>query len=80
MTSNEVLNSTKFSDSGIAVGFGYIRVELTTYLTKVANMDLTVIDRNKSPFKSADPEFGERLLDLYENEFNIDIITGADAK
>lgn len=80
MTSDDVLDATEFAETGVAIGFGYIGAELVPYLSEAAGMDLTVLDRNETPLADADPEFGSRLLEIYQDEFGIDIMTGAEAQ
>lgn len=79
-TSDDVLSMTSFPDSGIVMGFGYTGLELTPYLSEVAGMDLTVIEHDKRPLPDADPEYGDRIISLYESEFDIDILTRTDER
>lgn len=78
-TSADVLEATTFPDSAVAIGFGFIGMELTPYLAEVGDVDITVIDRNDCPLSAIDPIFGETVLDLYEREFGIEVVTGAAA-
>jgi len=74
MTSKDVLDATDLPESGVVMGFGYIGVELVPYLAE-AGVDLTVIEHDERPIDEADPEFGESLLELYREQFGIDILT-----
>ncbi|WP_224447779.1 dihydrolipoyl dehydrogenase family protein [Haloprofundus salilacus] len=73
-TSADVLDATEFGDSGIVMGFGYVGVELAAYLAEVG-VDLTVVEHDDRPLDEADPEFGDDLLALYREEFDIDVRT-----
>jgi dihydrolipoamide dehydrogenase len=73
-TSKDVLDATELPDSGIVMGFGYIGVELVPYLAE-AGVDCTVIEHDARPIDEADPEFGDELLELYREEFDIEILT-----
>jgi len=74
MTSKDVLDATDLPESGVVMGFGYIGVELVPYLAE-AGVDLTVIEHDERPIDEADPEFGDSLLELYREEFDIEILT-----
>ena len=74
MTSKDVLDATSLPDSGVVMGFGYVGLELVPYLAE-AGVDLTVIEHDDRPLDEADPEFGDELLDLYREEFGVDILT-----
>lgn len=78
-TSADVLDATTFPDSAVVIGFGFIGMELAPYLAEVGDVDVTVIDRNDRPLSEADPAFGDAVLDLYEREFGIEVVTGAAA-
>ncbi len=74
-TSADVFDATDFPDSGIVMGFGYVGLELVPYLAEAGGMDLTVIEHDARPIDEADPEYGDRLLDLYEEKFDVEILT-----
>ncbi|GAB3684986.1 NAD(P)/FAD-dependent oxidoreductase [Salinarchaeum chitinilyticum] len=74
-TSADVLDATTFPDSGVVMGFGYVGLELAPYLSEAAGMDVTVIEHDERPLDEADPEFGEEILDLYREEYGIEILT-----
>jgi dihydrolipoamide dehydrogenase len=76
-TSADVLDATEFGDSGIVMGFGYVGLELASYLSEAAEVDLTVVEHDDRPLDEADPEFGDELLSLYREEFDIDVRTNA---
>ncbi|KTG10910.1 pyridine nucleotide-disulfide oxidoreductase [Haloprofundus marisrubri] len=73
-TSADVLDATEFGESGIVMGFGYVGVELAAYLSE-AGVDVTVIEHDDRPMDEADDEFGDDLLALYREEFDIDVRT-----
>ncbi|WP_435159546.1 dihydrolipoyl dehydrogenase family protein [Haladaptatus sp. DFWS20] len=75
MTSADVLDTTQFPDSGIVMGFGYVGLELAPYLSEAAGMDITVIEHDARPMDEADPEFDDELLDIYREDFDIEILT-----
>ena len=74
-TSSDVLDRTEFPDSGVVMGFGYVGIEMVPYLSEACGMDLTVIEHDERPLDEADPEFGDELLDLYREEFGIEVLT-----
>jgi dihydrolipoamide dehydrogenase len=74
-TSADVLDATSFPDTGVVMGFGYIGLELVPYLAEAGGMDLTVIEHDERPLDEADPAFGDALLDLYREQFGIDVRT-----
>ncbi len=74
LTSKDVLDATDLPESGVVMGFGYIGLELVPYLAE-AGVDLTVIEHDERPIDEADPEFGDSLMELYREEFSIDILT-----
>jgi dihydrolipoamide dehydrogenase len=76
VTSADVLDATSLPDSGIVMGFGYVGLELVPYLAE-AGVDLTVIEHDARPLDEADPDFGDELLDLYREEFGVEILTNA---
>lgn len=76
MTSKDVLSARSLPDSGVVMGFGYIGLELVPYLAE-AGVDLTVIEHDDRPIDEADPAFGDELLSLYREEFDIEILTNA---
>ena len=75
VTSADVLDATEFGESGIVMGFGYVGIELVPYLSEAAGMDVTVIEHDERPLDEADPEFGDELLAIYREEFDIEILT-----
>jgi len=75
MTSADVLDTTDFPDSGIVMGFGYVGLEMVPYLAEAAEMELAVIEHDARPIDEADPEFGDATLELYEENFDIDVLT-----
>ena len=74
-TSVGVLDTTDFPDTGVVMGFGYIGMELLPYLSEAGGMDLTVIEHDDRPLNEADPPFGDAVLDIYREQFGLDIRT-----
>ncbi|ESS10056.1 MAG: pyruvate/2-oxoglutarate dehydrogenase complex, dihydrolipoamide dehydrogenase-like component, partial [uncultured archaeon A07HN63] len=74
MTSRDVLDATTLPDSGVVMGFGYVGIELVPYLAE-AGVDLTVIEHDDRPIDEADPAFGDELMTLYREAFDVDILT-----
>ncbi|WP_207586888.1 FAD-dependent oxidoreductase [Halomontanus rarus] len=79
-TSADVLDATEFPDSGVVMGFGYIGLELAPYLSEVGGVDLTVVEHDDRPLEEMESEYGETILDLYREHFDIDILTNADER
>lgn len=75
LTSADVLDATEFAESGVVMGFGYVGLELVPYLAEAGGMDLTVIEHDARPLDEADPAFGDALLALYRDEFDITVLT-----
>ncbi|SDJ98352.1 dihydrolipoamide dehydrogenase [Halovenus aranensis] len=75
MTSADVLDATTFPDSGIVLGLGYVGLEMAPYLAEAAGMDITAIEHDAQPIDEAPPEFGQALLDIYREDFDIEIPT-----
>ncbi len=73
-TSADVLDATEVPESGVVMGFGYVGLELVPYLVE-AGVDLTVIEHDRRPLDEADPAYGDELLDLYREEFDVDVLT-----
>ncbi|WP_136603044.1 dihydrolipoyl dehydrogenase family protein [Salinigranum halophilum] len=76
LTSADVLDATSLPESGVVMGFGYIGLELVPYLAE-AGVDLTVVEHDARPLDEADPDFGDELLDIYREEFGIEVLTHA---
>ncbi|RBI58822.1 NAD(P)/FAD-dependent oxidoreductase [halophilic archaeon] len=79
-TSDDVLDATEFPDSGVVMGFGYVGVELVTYLSEAAGMDLTVVEHDERPLDEADDAFGDELLDIYRERFDVEVLTETDER
>ncbi|WP_435180936.1 dihydrolipoyl dehydrogenase family protein [Halorussus sp. AFM4] len=75
MTSADVLDATAFPDSGVVMGFGYVGLELVPYLVEAGGMDVTVIEHDDYPLDEADEAFRAALLDIYREEFDVDVLT-----
>jgi pyruvate/2-oxoglutarate dehydrogenase complex dihydrolipoamide dehydrogenase (E3) component len=81
MTSADVLDTSSFPETGLVMGFGYVGLEMVPYLSEVGGMDLTVIEHDEIPLHDqAAPAFGERIMDLYREEFGIEILTNTREK
>ncbi len=74
VTSADVLDATDLPESGVVMGFGYVGLELVPYLAE-AGVDLTVVEHDARPLDEADPDFGDELLDLYREEFDVEVLT-----
>ena len=74
-TSADVLDATEFPDSGIVMGFGYVGLELVPYLAEAGGMDLTVIEHDDRPLDEGDPQFGDTVLSLYQEQFGMEVLT-----
>ena len=76
-TSADVLDATSFGDSAIVMGFGYIGMEMVPYLAEAGGMDVTVVEHDDRPLDEADAPFGDELLDIYREEFGVEVLTNA---
>ncbi|SFS43304.1 dihydrolipoyl dehydrogenase family protein [Halostagnicola kamekurae] len=79
-TSADVLDATEFPDSAIVMGFGYIGLELVPYLSEVGGVDVTVIEHDEHPLDEMESEYGETVLELYREHFDVEILTETDEK
>ncbi|MFB6149594.1 MAG: NAD(P)/FAD-dependent oxidoreductase [Halobacteriales archaeon] len=75
MDSADVLDATSLPESGVVMGFGYVGLEMVPYLAEAGVSELTVIEHDERPIDEADPPFGDELLDIYRNQFDIEILT-----
>jgi dihydrolipoamide dehydrogenase len=80
VTSADVLDATAVGGSGIVMGFGYVGLELVPYLAEAGGMELTVIEHDDRPLDEADPAYGDRVLDLYREEFGVEVLTNTDER
>jgi dihydrolipoamide dehydrogenase len=74
-TSADVLDSAEFPDSGIVMGFGYVGLEMVPYVAEAGGTELTVIEHDARPLDEADPAFGDELLSVYEDNFDVEVLT-----
>jgi len=74
-TSADVLDAATFPDTGLVMGFGYVGLELVPYLAEVGGMELAVIEHDARPIDEADPGFGDAVLELYEDSFDVEVLT-----
>jgi dihydrolipoamide dehydrogenase len=79
-SSADVLDATSFPETGVVVGMGAVGIELVPYLSEVGGMDLTVINPRDRPLGGADDAFGDRIADLYREQFGIDLVSSAHAQ
>jgi dihydrolipoamide dehydrogenase len=75
MTSADVLDATELPDTGVVMGFGYVGLELVPYLCEAGGMELTVIEHDERPLDEGDPEYGDELLDIYEENWDLNVLT-----
>ncbi|MFW5939998.1 MAG: FAD-dependent oxidoreductase [Halolamina sp.] len=75
----DVLDATELPDSGVVMGFGYVGLEMVPYLAE-AGVDLTVIEHDERPLDDAPPAFGDEVLEMYREEFGVDVLTTTDEK
>ncbi|MFC4987692.1 dihydrolipoyl dehydrogenase family protein [Saliphagus infecundisoli] len=80
LTSSDVLDATRFPDSAVVMGFGYVGLELAPYLAEVGGVDITVIEHDERPLDDMEDEFGDTLLELYREQFGIDILVETDER
>ena len=74
-TSADILDATELPDSAIVMGLGYISLEMVPYLSEVGGTDVTVVEHDERPIDEADPAFGDAILDLYRESFDVTIPT-----
>ncbi|AEH36687.1 dihydrolipoyl dehydrogenase family protein [Halopiger xanaduensis] len=79
-TSADVLDATEFPDSAIVMGHGYVSLELGPYLSEVGGVDLTVIEHDRRPLEDVPDAYGDALLELYRDHFDIEVLTETDEK
>ncbi|MEF8840844.1 MAG: NAD(P)/FAD-dependent oxidoreductase [Haloarculaceae archaeon] len=75
MLSSDVLDATDLPDSVVVMGFGYVGMELVPYLAEAGRTDVTVVEHDARPLDEADPAFGDALLDLYRDAFDVEVLT-----
>ena len=73
-TSEDTLHATDLPETGVVMGFGYVGMEMVPYLAE-AGVDCTVIEHDERPLDEADPTFGDELLTIYREEFDVEIRT-----
>ncbi|WP_435361127.1 dihydrolipoyl dehydrogenase family protein [Haloarchaeobius sp. DFWS5] len=79
MSSADVLDATDLPDSGLVMGFGYIGMELVPYIAE-AGTSLTVVEHDDRPIDEADAPFGDAALDIYEDNWDIDVLRNTHEK
>lgn len=70
----EYIASCKVKNA-IVVGSSYIGLEVSDALSKIG-IDVTIIEKDKSVFPSADPEISELVSELFKKK-NIEVVTSA---
>jgi dihydrolipoamide dehydrogenase len=73
MRSRDVLDARSLPDSGVVMGLGYVGLELVPYIAEAGGTDLTVIEHDARPLDEGDPAFGDDLLEVYEDEWDVDV-------
>ncbi|MFB6207494.1 MAG: FAD-dependent oxidoreductase [Haloglomus sp.] len=76
-TSADLLDATDLPESAAVMGFGYVGMELAPYIAQAGPTDVTVIEHDPRPLDEADDAFGDALLDLYRDAFDVDVVTEA---
>ncbi|MFB6162926.1 MAG: NAD(P)/FAD-dependent oxidoreductase [Halococcoides sp.] len=71
-TSADVLDAVSLPDSAIALGLGYVGLELVPYLAE-AGVDVTAVEVLPELLPQADPPFGADLLEYYREELDLDL-------
>ncbi|ELZ22748.1 pyridine nucleotide-disulfide oxidoreductase dimerization region [Halosimplex carlsbadense 2-9-1] len=74
-TSADLLDATELPDSAVVMGLGYVGLEMVPYLSEVGGTDVTVVEHDERPIDEADPSFGDTILDLYREQFDVTIPT-----
>lgn len=74
LTSSDLLDMKSLPDSMAIIGFGAIGMEMSAYLAS-SGVDVTVVEHDESPIDNGSEDFGDELMDIYREEFGIDIIT-----
>jgi len=74
-TSADILDATELPDSAIVMGLGYIGLEMVPYLSEVGDTDVVAIEHDDRPIDEADPAFGDIVLDIYRDSFDVRIPT-----
>ena len=76
-TSSDVLDATAFPDTAVVMGFGTVGLELVPYISEVGGTDVAVVEHDAAPIDHGDPAFGEAALDIYRDQFGVDVVTHA---
>jgi dihydrolipoamide dehydrogenase len=76
-TSADLLDATDLPDSAIVMGFGYVGLEMAPYLSEAGGTDVTVVEHDDRPLDEADPAFGDAVLDIYREAFDLTVETNA---
>jgi len=57
------------------MGFGNVGLELVPYIAEAGGTNLTVVEHGARPIDEADPAFGDAILEIYREQFDVDILT-----
>ena len=79
-TSADLLDATELPDSAVVMGLGYTGLEMVPYLSEVGGTDVTVVEHDERPLNESDPAFGEAVLDLYREAFDVTVPTECSEK
>jgi len=79
-TSADLLDATELPDSAVVMGLGYTGLEMAPYLSEVGGTDVTAVEHDERPLDESDPAFGEAVLDLYREAFDVTIPTECSEK
>lgn len=74
LTSSDLLDMKSLPDSVAIIGFGAIGMEMSAYLAS-AGVDVTVVEHDESPIDNGSNDFGEELINIYRENFDIEILT-----
>ncbi|MFB6138835.1 MAG: NAD(P)/FAD-dependent oxidoreductase [Halosimplex sp.] len=75
-TSADLLDATAVPDSAVVMGLGYVGLEMVPYLSELGT-DVTVVEHDERPIDEADPAFGDAVLELYRETFDVTVPTEA---
>lgn len=74
LTSSDLLDMKSLPDSVAVIGFGAIGMEMSAYMAS-AGVDVTVVEHDESPIDNGSSDFGEELINIYTEDFDIEILT-----
>lgn len=74
LAGRDILDAQSLPESVVVMGFGAVGMEMSAYLAS-CGVDVTVIEHDSYPMDEASDMFGAELINLYRDEFDIDILT-----